>query len=45
MVGSTKLKQDLGDIAAVDLIHQHHALVRETAYAQDIVDTSCSTHR
>ncbi|MBI4664543.1 MAG: protein kinase [Verrucomicrobia bacterium] len=29
LVGSTKLKQDLGDHAAVSLIQRHHALVRE----------------
>lgn len=29
IVGSTKLKQDLGDLRAVELIQQHHALVRE----------------
>ena len=30
MVGSTKLKQDLGDSNAVSLIQRHHALVRKT---------------
>ena len=30
MVGSTQLKQDLGDHAAVALMQQHHTLVRQT---------------
>jgi len=29
IVGSTNLKQDLGDTVAVDLIQQHHSIVRE----------------
>jgi WD40 repeat protein/serine/threonine protein kinase/class 3 adenylate cyclase/DNA/RNA endonuclease YhcR with UshA esterase domain len=29
MVGSTRLKEELGDSAAVALIHRHHAIVRE----------------
>jgi len=40
MVGSTKLKEDLGDAAAVTIIHRHHAIVREIlsrfAEAQEI---------
>lgn len=36
MVGSTSLKQRLGDLAAFNLIQEHHALVREllTQFAQ-----------
>ena len=30
MVGSTALKQRLGDRAAADLFHQHHELIRQT---------------
>ena len=29
LVGSTRLKSDLGDFGAVTLIQNHHALVRE----------------
>jgi class 3 adenylate cyclase len=29
MVGSTKLKQDLGDQQAVPIIRQHHAIIRQ----------------
>ena len=38
MVGSTRLKQELGDTEALQLMHRHHLLVRDLLATEFVLD-------